>query len=320
MAIDAPTKLSDFSGFLNAEQSAPIFNLAARISVVQRLCRQVPLGISGAAVPVVTGKMSAGWVDEAESKPASKGTMTLKPIAPKKLASIAVVSKEVARANPGGFMDTIRPQIAEAFAIAFDRAALRDEGPDGTPAGGPFATYIGQTSKSVDLYTGDSLYVDIVSGLSLLVEDGKKLRGFALDDRMEPMFLEEVDGFGRPIFIDTPLDATTAALAEANQAQMARPGRLIGRTSWMSEGIGEDAAAPGAPYVLGYGGDWTQAAWGVVGGISYSISTEATVTINGEYVSLFENNLIAILGEAEYGFLCNDPESFVEYAYTEPEE
>jgi hypothetical protein len=43
------------------------------------------------------------------------------------------------------------------------------------------------------------------------------------------------------------------------------------------------------------------------------VSTEAAVTINGALVSLFENNLVAILAEAEYGFLVNDPSSFVKF-------
>jgi hypothetical protein len=63
--------------------------------------------------------------------------------------------------------------------------------------------------------------------------------------------------------------------------------------------------------IYGYAGDWTQAAWGVVGGISYDVSTEATVTINGSLVSLWENNLVAIRAEAEYGWLVNDTASFV---------
>ena len=67
---------------------------------------------------------------------------------------------------------------------------------------------------------------------------------------------------------------------------------------------------------VGFGGDWTQAAWGAVGGISYRISTEAPVTINGSLVSLFENNLVAILAEAEYGFLVNDMDAFTKLTNT----
>lgn len=316
MAISAATATTDFSGFLTREQAQPIFERAARISVVQRLAMEVPLGGNGVAVPVVTGRIQAGWVSEAGQKPASSGALTLKNIDPKKIAVIAVVSAEVVRANPGNYMNLIRSQVAEAFAVGFDQAALYDAGPDGTAGAGPFATFVNQTTKAVELGTtvqaSGGIYGDFVAGLSLLVNDDKRLRGFALDDRLEPLMLASVDTTGRPIWIDTPLDQTTAAMFEANQSQPARPGRLIGRPSYMSEGVSggtEDT-------VLGFGGDWSQAAWGVVGGISYDVSTEATVTINGSLVSLWERNLVAVRAEAEYGWLVNDAEAFVRFTET----
>lgn len=303
MAISAPTKTGDFAGFLTPELSAPIFERAARDSVAMRLARKVPLGTNGQAIPVVTGKMQAGWVSEGGQKPSSRGSLGLKPIKPEKLAAIAVVSAEVVRADPGGFIELTREQIAEAFALAFDQAAFYDRGPDGTAGGGPFATFIAQTTKSVELGSttkeNGGIHGDINAGLKLLVDTGKKLTGFALDDRMEPLFMGAVDTVGRPLYVDTPLDETTTA---------ARPGRLIARPSFMAEGIGE--AVPG---VLAFGGDFSQAAWGAVGGISYDVSTEATVTINGELTSLWEHNLVAIRAEAEYGWLVNDVESFVKY-------
>mgnify|MGYP003542094946 FL=1 len=297
MAITAASQTSEFGGFIRPERAAAIFDEAARASVVQRLGRQIPLGASGVEIPIVTGKMSAGWVSEAGQKPASKGGLGLLTMAPKKLASIAVVSAEVVRANPGGYIDQLRGQIAEAFAIAFDYAALHDLGPDGTGTG-PFTTYLDQTTKSVEIGTGTTIHNDFTAALGLLVADGKKLNGFALNDTMEPLILDAVDGNDRPIYIDTPLAETTSA---------ARPGRLLGRPSFMGEGV----ATPTGTSVIGYAGDWSKVAWGNVGGITYDVSTQATVTINGALTSLWEHNLVAIRAEAEYGFICGDVASFV---------
>ena len=105
---------------------------------MQRLARQIPLGINGQSIPVVTGNLTAGWVAEGAQKPASAGTMALKTMDPKKLAVIAVVSAEVVRANPGDYMNFIRDDVARAFAVAFDAAALH-----GTST--PFSTYVDQT-------------------------------------------------------------------------------------------------------------------------------------------------------------------------------
>lgn len=296
MAITAATVTGDFSGFLNREQSLPIFERAARSSAVQQLAPQVELGITGKSIPVVTGKLSAGWVAEGSLKPASKGTMALKNMDPKKLAVISVVSAEVVRANPGNYMNVIRNQVGDAFATAFDAAALH-----GTNT--PFSTFVAQTTKTVEIGTATQatggVFADINAGLSLLVNDGKRLSGFALDDRFEPILNGATDTSGRPIFIDSPVVDNAAPI---------RQGRLLGRQAFVGEGVYNATGS-----VLGFGGDWSQAAWGAVGGISYKVSTEATVTINGELVSLFENNLVAILAEAEYGWLVNDTAAFVEY-------
>ena len=297
MAITAATKNSDFSGFLNRDQSAAIFEQAAKTSVVQQLAQRVPLGVNGQSIPVTTGKMSAGWVAEGAQKPASKGTMALKTIDPKKIAAIAVVSAEVVRANPGGYMDLLRPQIAEAFAVAFDAAALY-----GTSS--PFSTNLA-TGSSVQEFTGTTpaftaVYDDLNAGLSTLVNAGKKLTGWAFDNRMEPVLNGSKDTAGRPLFTEAPFTETAGPIRE---------GRLLGRTAYIGDGI-YDASTK----TYGFAGDWSQAVWGAVGGINYNVSTEATVTINGSLVSLWENNLVAILAEAEYGFLVNDAASFVRFA------
>ena len=296
MAITAATTTSDFSGFLNREQSAAIFERAARSSAVQQLSPQVQLGANGKSIPVVTGKLSAGWVAEGAQKPASKGALALKNMDPKKIATIAVVSAEVVRANPGNYMNIVRNQVGDAFAAAFDSAALH-----GTNT--PFSTYVAQTTKTVEIgttaQTAGGIHGDIIAGLKLLVDDGKRLSGFALDDRFEPLLNGAVDAGGRPIYIDSPV---------VDNAAPFRQGRLLGRSAFIGEGIYNPTGS-----VIGFGGDWSQTAWGAVGGISYKVSTEATVTINGELVSLFENNLVAILAEAEYGWLVNDTAAFVEY-------
>lgn len=296
MAITAATTMSDFSGFLTREQSAPIFERAARSSTVQSLGTEVQLGPSGQAIPVVTGRLSAGWVAEGAQKPASTASLGLKNMDPKKIATIAVVSAEVVRANPGNFMQVIRNQVGDAFASTFDAAALH-----GTNS--PFAAHIAQTTKSVEIGTtaqaSGGIFGDINAGLSLLVNDGKRLSGFALDDRFEPLLNGATDTGGRPIFIDSPV---------VENAGPIRQGRLLGRSAFVGEGV-HNATTD----TFGFGGDWSQVAWGAVSGINYKVSTEATVTINGELVSLFENNLVAVLAEAEYGLVVNDPQAFVKY-------
>jgi HK97 family phage major capsid protein len=296
MAITAARTLSDFSGFISRDQSDWIFQKAAQTSVVQSLARRVPLAASGQSIPVVTGKPTAGWVAEGAQKPATQGTVTLKTMDPKKLAAIAVVSAEVVRANPANYISLLREEIAEAFAIAFDSAALH-----GTST--PFSTNL-DTGSSTQEFTGTApaftaVWADLNAGLSTLVSADKTPTGWALDRRLEPVLNAVVDSAGRPLFIESPLTETNGPVSR---------GRLMSRPAVMGTGI-----YTSGPKIYAYLGDWTQVAWGAVGEISYKVSTEAAVTINGALVSLFENNLVAILAEAEYGFLVNDAAAFVKY-------
>ncbi|HLR93010.1 MAG TPA: phage major capsid protein [Jiangellaceae bacterium] len=297
----APITRADFEGFLSPEESAPIFNEARRGSVFQNLIRQVPLGINGQKIPVRAGKTVANWVGEGQRKPQTDLGFELLHIEPKKLAAIAVLSAETVRANPGNITQEIRTDLAGAFAEAFDLAVAYNVGGDGTGTG-PFDNYLAETTKSVTLGTATvangGIHADLVEGMRLLVGDGKKLRGFALDDSIEPDFWGAVDGNGHPLYVNLPTDDVSQTIA--------RPGRLLARPSFMGEGVGHGNT-------VAFGGDFSKAAWGVVGGISYRVSTEAAVTIDGQLVSLFENNLVAILAEAEYGFVVADTEAFVKY-------
>ena len=298
MAITAATTRSDFSGFLTPEQSAPIFNEAERQSAFQRLFRRVPLGINGQTIPVVTSKPTARWTNEGERKHATDMGLGVLEMEPEKLTAIAVMSAEVVRANPGGINELVRPALAGAFATAFDFAVGYGLGGDGTGSG-PFAKNLAQTTKSVTLgsTTQDNggVHGDFVAAMRLLVNDGRKLTGWAVGDSIEPDLWGAVDGNGRPLYVDLPTDDTSQAIA--------RPGRLLNRPSYMGEGVENGDT-------VGFGGDFTKGAWGAIGGISYRISREAAITINGELVSAFENNLVAVLAEAEYGFVLADEEAF----------
>ena len=286
MAQTAATQTSEFAGFLKPAEAEDYFKEAARSSVVQSLTRRIPLGINGQELPYVTSKPTASWVSEAGQKPTTSGGLALKTIKPHKIAAITVVSAEVVRANPGNYVNLFREQIAEAFAIAFDAAALH-----GTSS--PFGAdnNLDATSKAASLDA--SAYDGIVSGLGQLVRDGKKLTGFALDRVAEPLLLGEKDGADRPLFVDAVYENTALA-----------GGRLLGRQALYGDGIAEGE-------IVGYAGDWSKAVWGAVGGITYDVSTQATVTLDGTLTSLWEHNLVAIRAEAEYGFHVDDPESFV---------
>lgn len=303
MAAGATT---DFAGFLTPEMSAPIFDQARRVSAFQQLFRRVPLGINGQKIPIVTSKPKAAWVGERGQKPVTDGGLGLLTIEPKKLAAIWVTSAEVVRANPGNITGEMREGLAEAFAVAFDYAVGYGLGGDGTGTS-PFDSSLSDTTKSVEIgsttQANGGIHGDLVAGMKLLLGDKKKLTGFALGDNFEPHIWGATDSTGKPLYTELPTDTVTQGIA--------RPGRLLNRPSFMGEGVENGTT-------LGFGGDFTKGAWGAVGGISYRVSTEATVTLNGELTSLWEHNLVAVLAEAEYGYVNADDQAYVKYVNVTP--
>ena len=298
MAITAAKKLADFNGFIKPELAGPIFDEAAKGSAAMSLIRKVPLGASGQAFPIVTSKPTANWTAEGAQKHTTEAGLGLVKMEPKKLTAIAVASQEVIRANPGGYSETLAGLLADAFARAFDLAVFHNKGGDGTGTS-PFETTLAATTKSVTLgaAAGANTYDDLVKAMSLNLQGTpkKQVTGFAFDTGFEIDLLSAKDTAGRPLFAEAAYTGAVPAL---------RSGSVLGRTTYMHENVGLDKT-------VGFAGDWTKAAWGTVGGITMDISTEATVTIGGQLVSLYENNLVAVRAEAEYGFALADKDAFV---------
>lgn len=298
MAITAAKKLADFNGFIKPELAGPIFDEAAKGSAAMSLIRKVPLGASGQAFPIVTSKPTANWTAEGAQKHTTEAGLGLVKMEPKKLTAIAVASQEVIRANPGGYSETLQALLADAFARAFDLAVFHNKGGDGNGTS-PFETTLAATTKSVTLgaATGANTYDDLVKAMSLNLQGTpkKQITGFAFDTGFEIDLLSAKDTAGRPLFAEAAYTGAVPAL---------RSGSVLGRTTYMHENVGLDKT-------VGFAGDWAKAAWGTVGGITMDISTEATVTIGGQLVSLYENNLVAVRAEAEYGFALADKEAFV---------
>lgn len=283
--------------------SEAIFEDVARDSVVQRLARRVNLPESGTMIPITTEKPVAGWVAEGARKPVTNAGADFVYMDRKKLACIVVFSMEYVRSDPTKLYANIRPQIREAFATAFDLAAIHGLAHDGSA--GPFPSFLTQTTKSVELGSTEQAqggtYGDLVTGLKLLVDDNKRLTGFAVDPKAEPVLLSSVDLNGRPIWVDAPADETVG-------------NRLIGRPAGISEGVAGPSGAAANLRIIG--GDWTKVAYGIGSDITFSVSDQTSVTIDGTLTSLWENNLVALRAEAEYGFVVGDVESFVEYVDT----
>lgn len=280
-----------FSGYLDPVLSQDYFAEVEKISVAQQIGRKIPLGPTGVRIPHWTGNVTANWVGEGEQKPVTKGDMTSQTIAPYKIATIFAASSEVVRANPFNYLNIMRTKVAEAIALAFDSAILGG-------VNSPFGASVADTDKEVDL--GDNAYAALNEGLQILLDDGKKWNGTLFDSIAEPILNGSVDAVGRPLFIEATYGDINAPM---------RQGRVLGRPTFVSDHVASGAC-------VGVMGDWSQFVWGQIGGLSYDVSDQATLDLSAAQdgsgiVSLWQNNLVAVRVEAEFGALVNDPKAFV---------
>lgn len=303
-------KTSDFSAFLKPEQAQDYFAEIEKTSVVQSLARKVPMGPTGIDIPHWTGTVSASWVGETERKPLTKGSFDHQTLSPTKIAVIFAESAEVVRANPLGYLQTMRTKIAEAIAVAFDNAALH-----GISKPTAFKGYLAETTQSVSLVdpggagvaSSDNAYDAFVKGLGILTAGGYKWNGTLLDDESEPQFLKSKDLNGRPLFIESTY---------TDQVVPLRSGRILSRPVTFSDHV---AYGSTGSRVLGIMGDFTQIIWGQVGGLSFDVTDQATLdfgqdnagTWEPNLISLWQHNMVAVRAEAEFAFLVNKKDAFV---------
>ena len=288
----AQTTDAMFSGYLDPTLAQDYFAEVEKVSIVQQIARKIPMGPTGVRIPHWTGDVTAKWVGEGEQKPVTKGDMTKQDVVPHKIATIFAASSEVVRANPMNYLNTMRVKVAEAIAMAFDHAVLHG-------INSPFGASISDTTKSVNL--GPNGYDALNEGLELLLEDGKKWNGTLFDNIAEPVLNKSKDAADRPLFLEATYQDINAPF---------RSGRVLGRPTYLSDHITDGNG------LLGFQGDFSQVVWGQIGGLSYDVSDQATLDLSAAgdgsgIVSLWQNNLVAIRVEAEFGVLVNDPEAFV---------
>lgn len=311
MAVTNPIKLSDVDAtFLPPTLTGPIFEKSVEQSAVMALSRRIPLSMSATtAIPVPLDVPTADWVDQAGRKPLGTGGVDIKTMSGKKIAVLIPVAMEVVQSNAAGLWTQLQNDLPTAFARAFDRAAIHGKTMKG--AIGPFPDYLAETSKSVTIGTASQatggIYKDIVNGMAETVADDWDYTGTLLDHRMKPTLLGATDTTGRPIFVDTTVPGTGAALA----------GTLVGEPVAYSRSVSGKLRRQSGTVdtgLRGIGGDWSQTAYGVGMDITIKISREATyIDEEGGVHSAFQENLVLLLAEAYYGFVLGDVEAFVKY-------
>ena len=113
--------------------------------------------------------------------------------------------------------------------------------------------------------------------------------------------LGAVDGNSRPLFVQDTAIGGIGAIAGSP---------VVKAKAAYKAGVSSN------PDIIGYAGDWSNAVVGIARDVNIAISDEATLTVTGGTLNLFESNMFAVRCEFTLGFITgfassNVPTQFV---------
>ena len=267
---------------LPAEVSSEIIALAQEESAVMRLARRINLPGRGLTIPVISGDPEANWVDETNAKPVSNPTLTTKSMKGYTLAVIVPFSNQFRRDMSGLYAEIVR-RLPGALGKKFDATVFA-----GTAPGTGFDVLTNVAAQSIS-GTGNSFYTALVKAEETISGASYSVNGYAMSPQGRAEMLTALDGNDRPLFINSVADGSIQ--------------RLLGQPVYYTKGVYKAGSGSGAVDVLGFAGDWSKAMYGIVEGVEISISDQATLTISGSQVNLWERNMFAVRAEIEVGFI-----------------
>lgn len=273
-----PTNRSNIS--LPTDISSEIIQKTQESSAVMALARQIALPGRGLTIPVITGDAEASWVDETNRKPVSNPSLTTKIMQAYKLAVIVPFSNEFRR-DTKGLYDELVKRLPNALGKKFDATVFGFENAPGSN----FDSFANVTAQSLDT----DVYGGLVAADTDIATHGGILSGFAISPQMKGVLLATTDDNKRPLFINSV-------------AEGAIPMVLGSPVKLSKAAYNEGESSTPTPDTLGFAGDWSQAMFGTVEGVLIAISDQATLTISGEQVNLWERNMFAVRAEIEVGF------------------
>jgi hypothetical protein len=266
-------------GLLPVEVVGPIIQKAQDTSVVAGLTTPVAVSWGTDNIPIVGGRPEMSIVGEGGNKLQSQGTPSHTTLKRVKLAGYSVFSEEFVNADIEGLYGQMVADLGTAFGRGVDYVILKGADPTvGTPING--YTSVAQTTNIVELGSSTGaqggIWKDFVNVLGA------------------------VDLYGRPLLTDGNLNGAQST--------------LLGVPAYYTNNVVSGTLAGHADDLTrAYAGEFSSIRLGFVQQLSMRISREATVTVNGSSVNLWETNQIAVLVEGVFGYVVPNPEAFTAY-------
>lgn len=260
-------------------------------SAIMRLAQRIELPGNGLTIPVITGEPAADWVTETDNKPVAQHTLTTKNMKGYTLAIIEPFSNQF-RDNKQALYEELVSRLPNAIGKKFDETVMF-----GTAPGDGFDTLAGVTNV-VDAST--KTYDAFVDAIGKVAEDDADLNAFVLSPQAKTLLLKTKDTTNRPLFINNV--QTDGAV-----------GHVLSVPTYFTKSAHKAAVTSGtkSAEVIGFGGDFSAARYGVVKDVNISISDQATLTVGSKTLNLWQRNMFAVRCEFEVGFVIRDKADFV---------
>lgn len=255
--------------------SSEIIQKTQEASAVMQLARQIALPGKGVEIPVILSDPTAEWVSETGLKPVSTPTLDKKIMTAYKLAVIVPFSNEFRR-DEAALYNALVGRLPGVLAETFDATVFHGAAP-----GSNFDTLAACTAQSIGAGVE---YAGLVAADGDIADHDGINNGFVISPKGKNALLLATDGNDRPLFINSVAEGAIPM--------------ILGVRTLQSKG----SYKAGTPNVVGFAGDWTKAAYGVVDGINVGYSEDATLVSGNTTINLFQQNMFAVRVEMEVGF------------------
>ncbi len=278
---------ANLSGFIPTDLASGIVADITRGSAVMGLANVIPMTTPEKKFNILASGAGAYWVGEGEQIQTSANTYVQATMVAKKLGVIIPVSSEALNDSTIDVFSEHKKQIAEAFAVKFDQAALF--GVD-SPYGVGKSVYEKIAAAGNEFTLGSVANQEIggdLSDLMALIEaDGYDVNGFAGPVAMKNRLRKAKDDNGNAVFRDITKDA---------------PAEIYGSPlAYVRNGAWDTTKS----HLIA--GNFDNIYVGVLQGIEYKVATEGSVGS----INLFETDQVALRATMRIAFLVIRDNSF----------
>lgn len=258
------------------------------VSAVGRLSRNITM-TSRVVGLVNVSRPEAHFVSYGATKRTELANAAAISLEAKPLAVIIVQDKYMEQ-DVAGFTAQFAVELANAFAEAMDREALRNT--DSVLSQGIIAA---ATAAGNTVTESASLYTDLNNTMGLVEAAGYDVDGIVYRRAEKAAVRGALSTTGAPIFSLSGRDGEPDTLMGV-PAQVAA-GKALPKTATTGE----------ARFVVG---DWSNFVWGVYEGLSVTTFDSGVVTVGATTYNLIEQNLIAVRAEMRIGMALRRSDAF----------